>query len=140
MSGAVITVLDGRPPARSPRPEAAWTSAWQALHAAGQLSLDDAFHIMARSTLRVWRPSSGTEGYLRRQELAVDRQRRQEGRAIPEDFVFAGIPGLSREMVERLSHIRPATLGHAARIPGVTPAAVALIASRIQNARTSTPV
>ena len=88
---------------------------------------------MARSTSRVSRRSSGSEGYLRRQELAVDRQRRQEGRAIPEGFVFAGIPGLSREMVERLSHIRPATLGHASRIPGVTPAAVALIASWIRT-------
>ena len=70
----------------------------------------------------------------------MDRQRRQESRIIPENFVFAGIPGLSREMVERLSHLRPATLGHAARIPGVTPAAIALIASWIQNARTSTAV
>jgi tRNA uridine 5-carboxymethylaminomethyl modification enzyme len=75
------------------------------------------------------------EGYLKRQEVAVDRQRTQEGRVIPDDFVFAGIPGLSREMVERLSHLRPATLGHASRIPGVTPAAVALIASCIRNTR-----
>jgi tRNA uridine 5-carboxymethylaminomethyl modification enzyme len=80
------------------------------------------------------------QGYLKRQELAVARQQRQESRAIPVEFVFAGIPGLSREMVERLSHLRPATLGHASRIPGVTPAAVALIASCIQNARNSTPV
>jgi tRNA uridine 5-carboxymethylaminomethyl modification enzyme len=67
------------------------------------------------------------EGYLRRQFAAVERQRRQESRRIPEDFTFHGLPGLSREIVERLSHMRPATLGHASRIPGVTPAAVALI-------------
>ncbi|MEN3336441.1 MAG: tRNA uridine 5-carboxymethylaminomethyl modification enzyme [Acidobacteriota bacterium] len=77
------------------------------------------------------------EGYLKRQAIAVDRQRTQEGRIIPEGFVFAGIPGLSREMVERLSHLRPATLGHASRIPGVTPAAVALIASCIRNTHTA---
>jgi tRNA uridine 5-carboxymethylaminomethyl modification enzyme len=73
------------------------------------------------------------EGYLRRQTAAVDRQRRQETRRIPEDFAFHGIPGLSREMVDRLSQIRPTTLGHASRIPGVTPAAVALVASHLDK-------
>ena len=73
------------------------------------------------------------EGYLRRQCAAVERQRRQESRPIPEDFAFHGLPGLSREMVERLSHIRPATLGHASRIPGVTPAAVALLGSYLNR-------
>ena len=67
------------------------------------------------------------EGYLKRQVVAVYRQRRQECRRIPENFTFHGIPGLSREMVERLSKIRPSTLGQALRIPGVTPAAVALL-------------
>ncbi len=73
------------------------------------------------------------EGYLRRQERMVERQRRQGGLAIPADFVFAGIPGLSREMVERLSQLRPATLGQAERIPGITPAALSLVASRIHR-------
>ena len=73
------------------------------------------------------------EGYLRRQQTHVDRQRRQEGRSIPESFEFAGVPGLSREMVQRLSELRPITLGHAARIPGVTPAAVAVIATYLDR-------
>jgi tRNA uridine 5-carboxymethylaminomethyl modification enzyme len=77
------------------------------------------------------------EGYLRRQAQAVERQRRHEDRTIPENFTFSGIPGLSREMVERLSHLRPATLGHALRIPGVTPAAVAVIAAHVERFRTS---
>lgn len=80
------------------------------------------------------------EGYLKRQFQAVERQLRQETRAIPESFVFAGIPGLSHETVERLSQIRPATLGQAARIPGITPAAVALIARRLQDRTYSTTV
>jgi tRNA uridine 5-carboxymethylaminomethyl modification enzyme len=75
------------------------------------------------------------EGYLRRQTAAVERQRRQETRGIPEGFAFEGIPGLSREMVERLSQVRPATLGQASRIPGVTPAAVALLATQIAKGR-----
>ena len=57
----------------------------------------------------------------------------QEGRAIPAAFRFAGIPGLSREMVERLSQVRPATLGQASRVPGVTPAAVAVIAAYLDR-------
>lgn len=73
------------------------------------------------------------EGYLRRQQAAVERQRRQETRRIPDTFVFQGIPGLSREMVERLSASRPATLGQASRIPGVTPAAVAVIGAYLDR-------
>jgi len=73
------------------------------------------------------------EGYLKRQEQSVERQRRQEGRQIPSDFGFAGIPGLSRETIERLSSVRPSTLGQASRIPGVTPAAVAVIATYLDR-------
>ncbi|MFL6279851.1 MAG: tRNA uridine-5-carboxymethylaminomethyl(34) synthesis enzyme MnmG [Vicinamibacterales bacterium] len=75
------------------------------------------------------------EGYLRRQAIVVDRQRRHESRPIPHDFIFAGIPGLSREMVDRLTQIRPATLGQASRIPGVTPAAVALVGTHLDRRR-----
>ena len=77
------------------------------------------------------------EGYLRRELVAVERQKRHEQRHIPELFEFSGIPGLSREIVERLSQVRPATLGQASRIPGVTPAAVAVLAAYI--AKTGSP-
>ena len=73
------------------------------------------------------------EGYLRRQMASVERLRRQEGRAIPDRFPFERIPGLSREMVDRLSDVRPATLAQAARIPGVTPAAVAVVAAYLDR-------
>ena len=73
------------------------------------------------------------EGYLRRQAVSVERMRKQEGRAIPDGFTFEGIPGLSREMVHRLGEVRPATLAQAARIPGVTPAAVAVVAAYIDR-------
>lgn len=66
-------------------------------------------------------------GYLRRQEHEVERARRDERRRIPADFPFDRIPGLSREVVQRLSQVRPDTLGQALRVPGVTPAAVAVI-------------
>jgi tRNA uridine 5-carboxymethylaminomethyl modification enzyme len=73
------------------------------------------------------------EGYLRRQEQAVARLRRQESKEIPRDFVFTGIPGLSRESVERLTAVRPETIGQALRIPGMTPAAVALVAAHVSG-------
>jgi tRNA uridine 5-carboxymethylaminomethyl modification enzyme len=76
------------------------------------------------------------EGYLKQQFEAVRRQERHETRVIPDAFVFEGIPGLSREAVERLSQVRPATLGQAARIPGITPAAVALIGRRLHAVHT----
>jgi tRNA uridine 5-carboxymethylaminomethyl modification enzyme len=73
------------------------------------------------------------EGYLRREAISIERRRRQETRRIPDSFEFGGIAGLSREMVERLSSVRPSTLGHASRIPGVTPAAIAIIAAQLDR-------
>jgi tRNA uridine 5-carboxymethylaminomethyl modification enzyme len=70
-------------------------------------------------------------GYIKRQRQEVERMRGLAARAIPEGFVFQGIPGLRVELVEKLTTERPSTLGAAARIPGVTPAAVALLACRI---------
>jgi len=67
------------------------------------------------------------EGYLVRQEQAVARAQNAERRRIPEGFPFERVPGLSREMVQRFSETRPETLGQAQRIPGVTPAAVAVV-------------
>ena len=71
------------------------------------------------------------QGYLRRQVATVERLRREEQRSIPDGFPFAAVPGLSREVIERLSQVRPDTLGQAMRIPGVTPAAVAVVGAYI---------
>jgi tRNA uridine 5-carboxymethylaminomethyl modification enzyme len=70
-------------------------------------------------------------GYLRRQESEIERARKDERRRIPPDFPFERVPGLSKEIVQRLSQIRPDTLGHALRIPGVTPAAVAVLSAYV---------
>jgi tRNA uridine 5-carboxymethylaminomethyl modification enzyme len=74
-------------------------------------------------------------GYLRQQATQLARVRAHEDRSIPGQFEYCGIPGLSREIVERLTKIRPATIGQAARVPGVTPAAVAILAARVSRMR-----
>jgi tRNA uridine 5-carboxymethylaminomethyl modification enzyme len=73
------------------------------------------------------------EGYLRRQRQSIERTRKDERRAIPAAFQFAGVPGLSREVVQRLTEVKPETVGQASRIPGVTPAAVAVIAAYVRR-------
>ncbi len=67
------------------------------------------------------------DGYLRQQERMVERLREAESRRIPGDFDYATVPGLSREIREKLERVRPETLGQASRIPGVTPAAIAVL-------------
>ena len=66
-------------------------------------------------------------GYIQRQEEQVERFRRLERMELPQDFSYKGLPGLSNEVVEKLSTIQPRSLGQAARISGVTPAAIAVL-------------
>jgi tRNA uridine 5-carboxymethylaminomethyl modification enzyme len=66
-------------------------------------------------------------GYISQQERQMERMKHAERRRIPPEFGFGGIPGLSREIRDKLERVRPATLGQAARIPGVTPAAIAVL-------------
>jgi len=75
------------------------------------------------------------EGYLRRQERDVEAAKKAERRLIPDGFPFERVPGLSAEVVQRLRQVRPGTLGQAARIPGLTPAAVAVLSSYVGRFR-----
>jgi tRNA uridine 5-carboxymethylaminomethyl modification enzyme len=72
-------------------------------------------------------------GYVKRQNDAVDRFKRMEAARIPDDIDYAAVKGLSREACERLAHIRPRSLGQAARVPGVTPAAVSLLSVHLKR-------
>ncbi|HTZ54921.1 MAG TPA: tRNA uridine-5-carboxymethylaminomethyl(34) synthesis enzyme MnmG [Candidatus Acidoferrum sp.] len=76
-------------------------------------------------------------GYVRRQELAIERAAKTERVVIPGTFDYAGIAALSREAREKLSAQRPRTLGAASRIPGVTPADVAIVGLFIERERAS---
>ncbi len=75
------------------------------------------------------------EGFIARERDAVARVARSLGRVFPDGFVFAGLPGLSREAAEKLERHRPRTLGQASRLQGVTPAAVTLLLARLLAAR-----
>jgi tRNA uridine 5-carboxymethylaminomethyl modification enzyme len=66
-------------------------------------------------------------GYIDQQRRQIERMLGSDTRVIPERMDFDRIPGISREVGERLTRVRPSTLGQAARIPGVTPAAVAIL-------------
>jgi len=67
------------------------------------------------------------EGYVRRQHGAIERARRDEAVAIPAELDFGAIRALSREGREKLERVRPRTIGAASRIPGISPADVALL-------------
>jgi tRNA uridine 5-carboxymethylaminomethyl modification enzyme len=66
-------------------------------------------------------------GYIAQQERQIDRLRDSEQRRIPREFEFTQIPGLSTEVKQKLERVRPETLGQAGRIPGITPAAIAVL-------------
>jgi tRNA uridine 5-carboxymethylaminomethyl modification enzyme len=74
-------------------------------------------------------------GYLKQEASRAERLRRDERRRIPPEFPFSRVPGLSNEVVHRLTQVRPETLGQASRIPGVTPAAVAVLGAFLDRLR-----
>jgi tRNA uridine 5-carboxymethylaminomethyl modification enzyme len=109
--------------------------AWLRQHGARLSRLSPDQFELAKPVSRLDCPSVETtlkyQGYLKRQELEVSRRRREESRRIPKDFHYAAVPGLSTEVVQRLSQTRPETLGQAMRVPGVTPAAVAVLGTYV---------
>ena len=77
------------------------------------------------------------EGYVLRQERLAERVKRSGELRIPEAMTFRGLAGLSHELVEKLEAVRPETLGRAARIDGMTPAALALLTVHVEGARSN---
>jgi len=67
------------------------------------------------------------EGYIQKQIEMAERLKKLESKKIPVGFDFRPIPGLSREVVEKLLEVRPETIGQASRIPGITPAAISIL-------------
>ena len=76
-------------------------------------------------------------GYIDRQQDEIDRHKRHESLKLPEQFDYTGIKGLSAEVQQKLSNVRPATIGQAARIPGVTPAAISLLLVHLKRKKSA---
>lgn len=74
-------------------------------------------------------------GYLNRQSEEITRQQRHEATAIPLEFDYAAVRGLSTEVLQKLQHIQPQTVGQAQRIPGMTPAAISLLLVHLERMR-----
>ena len=74
-------------------------------------------------------------GYIERQEEEIARHRRNEETRLPADLDYAGVAGLSNEVRQKLAAIRPATVGQAARVPGITPAAVSILLVHLKRSR-----
>jgi tRNA uridine 5-carboxymethylaminomethyl modification enzyme len=100
----------------------------------------DVAAILSREERAILETRVRYEGYIRREQERLDRLKPFESRAIPGDFDYEGIPGLSREAVEKCSLRKPRTIGEASRIPGMTPAAVAIISAHVARAGGSTPL
>jgi tRNA uridine 5-carboxymethylaminomethyl modification enzyme len=74
-------------------------------------------------------------GYIQRQNEEIERTREHESAPLPPDLDYAKVTGLSNEVRQRLAEVRPLTLGQAARVPGVTPAAVSLLVIHMKRWR-----
>lgn len=98
----------------------------QELHATGRLTLetDD---LRPELDLQTLEAETRYEGYLQRELAVAAKSAQDHERRIPADFPFNRVPGLSREMRDRLEAVRPETLGQVSRMPGATPAAVAVL-------------
>ena len=92
--------------------------------AAAGAEVDDRLPAQLRAELEARLKYSG---YIRRQEEEVERQRRNEETPLPSDLDYATLAGLSHEVRQQLTQTRPATIGQAGRVPGVTPAAVSIL-------------
>ncbi len=75
------------------------------------------------------------EGYLKQQDREVEKLRKAESKRLPDDLDYTGMPGLSREMVEKFTRIRPQSIGQASRIPGITPAAISILLFHVEMRR-----
>ena len=80
------------------------------------------------------------EGHLGRQQTQIDRMSRNEGKRIPQDLDYASIRGLKKEAQIRFTEIRPTTLGQAGRIPGITPADLAMLVIWMEKLERAAPI
>jgi tRNA uridine 5-carboxymethylaminomethyl modification enzyme len=106
------------------RPEVGYRSLLELIGAPEHSTLDDRLPLQIQHALEV---RASYSGYIERAQGEIERAERNENTALPADLNYARLGGLSNEIRQKLTEIRPATLGQAARVPGVTPAAVSIL-------------
>ncbi|HUQ07982.1 MAG TPA: tRNA uridine-5-carboxymethylaminomethyl(34) synthesis enzyme MnmG [Kofleriaceae bacterium] len=112
------------------RPELGWAEV-ERIAVAGGLT---PFHADPDITARI-ETELVYEGYLRRQEVDAARLQKADAVRLPEDLDYGTIPGLSREVIEKLSALKPRSVGQASRVSGVTPAAVSILMTHVALTR-----
>ncbi|MBA3459751.1 MAG: tRNA uridine-5-carboxymethylaminomethyl(34) synthesis enzyme MnmG, partial [Deltaproteobacteria bacterium] len=108
------------------RPELDWRAVEQIASAGGVSPGDASPQALERLEVEIT-----YAGYLKRQEADASRMVRAESVRLPDEMIYRDIPGLSREVIEKLEAIRPRSIGQASRISGVTPAAIAILLTHI---------
>ncbi|HVW69282.1 MAG TPA: tRNA uridine-5-carboxymethylaminomethyl(34) synthesis enzyme MnmG [Steroidobacteraceae bacterium] len=106
------------------RPEVSYESLLEVAGTPDYTDVDDRLPAQIRAQVEV---RAKYAGYIERQEDEIERQRRNEETHLPDDLDYAQVSGLSHEVRQKLSEARPATLGMAGRLPGMTPAAVSIL-------------
>jgi tRNA uridine 5-carboxymethylaminomethyl modification enzyme len=114
-------------PALAAEPDSVFDPWLEALPNEDKEAAVDPLRGMAWNELRAVETEIKYAGYLAQQRRSIEKLKAAESRAIPADFRYENISGLSREMQEKLGRVRPHTIGQAGRIPGVTPAALTLL-------------
>lgn len=92
--------------------------------------------ILERFPQDVWEPAAleiSYAGHIDRMRIAAERMQRQEDKKIPPTIDYNAIPAMKTEARQRLNRVRPATIGQAARIPGITPADIALLLVHVKK-------
>ena len=119
------------------RPNVSYASL-AALERIGRGALDDSIELELFEQIALSLETNARyEGYIARQSEEIERHRRHGETGIPEDLDYAGVTGLSSEVREKLMHIRPDNIGQAARIAGMTPAAISLLLVHLKKHRRS---
>jgi tRNA uridine 5-carboxymethylaminomethyl modification enzyme len=106
------------------RPEVSYDTLLEIAGAPDYAQVDDRLPGQVRAQVEV---RAKYAGYIERQEDEIERHRRNEETRLPEDLDYSQVTGLSHEVRQKLSEARPATIGMAGRLPGMTPAAVSIL-------------
>jgi tRNA uridine 5-carboxymethylaminomethyl modification enzyme len=106
------------------RPEVNYEDLLELIGAPDWSDVDDRVPSQVRAQIEV---RAKYAGYIERQQDEIDRQQRNEETLLPEDLDYLQVAGLSHEVRQKLAEARPATVGQASRMPGMTPAAISIL-------------